>query len=80
MDRAHRSPLRRGLAALALTATVVVAGMRLLRESERVAPDIGRSAAPTASLPAASTGADVTFAGAWEGQLVDPSGGFPIRI
>ena len=27
-----------------------------------------------------STGADVTFAGAWEGALVDPNGEFPIRI
>ncbi len=55
--------------------------MRLLREFERIATDHrhGLQLAP-ASLPAASTGADVTFTGAWEGQLVDPSGGFPIRI
>ena len=38
------------------------------------------AATSAGSLPPATTGADVTFAGAWEGQLVDPNGGFPIRL
>ena len=77
MDRAHRSPLRRGLVALALTATVVV-GACASSGSPGSSPRA--SAAPASAPTAASAGADVTFAGAWEGQLVDPSGGFPIRI
>ena len=41
------------------------------------------SAAPTtpsASLPAASQAAEAAFVGAWEGDLVDPNGQYPIRI
>ena len=75
MDRARRTPLRRGLVALALTVTVVVGGCA----SSGSPSELPRSSSAPARDRPAARGAE-PFAGAWEGDLIDPSGGFPIRI
>ena len=61
---------------MALTTAVLVAACGGGAPSESPQASVGHETA----APGATTGADITFAGAWEGQLVDPSGGFPIRI
>src|SRR5829696_8887224 len=65
--------LRASRAALALTTALLVAACGGGAASDSPLASIGLEA----GAPGAS---DITFLGAWEGQLVDPSGGFPIRI
>ena len=66
MDRAHRTPLRRGLVALALTATVVVGGCASSGSPSGSATYVGRARNSGGVAPAASQDAEAVFAGAWE--------------
>lgn len=61
-----------------LTAAILVGGCGA-GSSASSAPSDSAPVSPSAE-PAASTAALVSFAGAWEGDLVDPSGSYPIRI
>ena len=63
---------------VALTAAILVGGCGAGSSASSV-PSASAPASPSPE-PAASTAAPVSFAGAWEGDLVDPSGSYPIRI
>ena len=58
--------------------TAVLVGACGAGSSASSAPSPSPSA--KSAEPAASTSAPVSFAGAWQGDLVDPSGSYPIRL
>jgi len=74
LDRARGARL----VVVALTTAILVGGCGAGSSASSV-PSASAPASPSAE-PAASTAAPVSFAGAWAGDLVDPSGSYPIRI